>query len=271
MKHCLIGGVSLLTVLLTAAPLSAQDKNGNSEWEFSLSAGSFLSPTFPGADSYQVSAFPDVRISYGDRFSFSFNGAEYNLVKTDNWRVAPVGRFNFGRDEDGSNPLCFVCDDTSDLVGLNEVDFTIEFGGLVEYSFGAFSVKAEARQGVNGHDGFIADFELNYSGRLSIAGRQSFYSFGPKLTFVDNNYNSAFFDVTAAEALVSGLSEFDADGGLQSYGVQASLVVPISDRFSLIGFAGYDRLTGDAADSSLVIERGSPNQAEAGLFLSYRF
>jgi len=34
--------------------------------------------------------------------------------------------------------------------------------------------------------------------------------------------------------------------------------------------AGYDRLTGDAADNPLVQLRGSEDQASLGIFLSYR-
>jgi outer membrane protein len=45
----------------------------------------------------------------------------------------------------------------------------------------------------------------------------------------------------------------------------------MTDHMSVVGFAGYDRLNGDIANSSLVQERGSKDQASVGLLLNYRF
>ena len=210
-------------------------------------------------------------MNYGDKFSLSLAGAEFTVYKTDTFRLAPVTRFNFGRDEDGATPLCFVCKETDDLVGLREVDFTFEVGGRAAYSFGNFEASVEVRQGVNGHEGLIGEASLSYSGSGSLFGKSAFYAFGPTLSFADDNYFDAFFSVSSSESLASGLTAFNAEGGLLSYGLQASLFVPLNDKFSLVGFAEFERLTGDAADSSLVVERGSPNQAVFGLALNYNF
>jgi outer membrane protein len=56
-----------------------------------------------------------------------------------------------------------------------------------------------------------------------------------------------------------------------SYGVSGALILPLTDHVSTFVFGGYDRLAGDAAKSSLVEDRGSPNQGTLGLFLSYEF
>ena len=62
--------------------------------------------------------------------------------------------------------------------------------------------------------------------------------------------------VDAGQSAASGLDEFDANGGVLSYGVGSSVVVPFNDRISAVSFARYQRLVGDAADSSLVEDRG---------------
>lgn len=56
-----------------------------------------------------------------------------------------------------------------------------------------------------------------------------------------------------------------------SYGLQASAFVPLNQNVSLVGFAEFDKLTGDVGDSSIVQERGSEDQVTAGLLINYTF
>ncbi len=242
-----------------------------SGWSFAVSAGLVVSPSYLGADSYQLSAVPNLSITYDDRFFASLEGVGYNIINSHGWRLGPIARYDFGRDEDGSNPLAIAGGDTDDLRGLGDVDGTVELGGFLEYSYEELSTRLELRQGVGGHEGLIGEVEVSYDDALTVFGREAYYSVGPELVFADKNYTSAYFDVNAEQSAASGLSQFDAGGGLLSVGIHASMAVPLVDDLSLIGFAGYDRLTGDAADSSLVRARGSANQVVGGVFLSYRF
>ena len=135
-----------------------------------------------------------------------------------------------------------------------------------------FSARLELRQGVDGgHDGLYGEPELKYNGSFEIGQAPIFFSVGPVITFGDDAYNSTFFDVSAAQSAASGLSQFDAGGGINSYGLHASAVLPLSESTSLVGFVNYDQLAGDIADSSIVQERGSENQTTVGLLLSYSF
>lgn len=56
-----------------------------------------------------------------------------------------------------------------------------------------------------------------------------------------------------------------------SYGLQASAYVPIDQNVAIVGFAAFEQLNGDVAESSVVQERGSKEQLSAGLFLNYTF
>ena len=64
---------------------------------------------------------------------------------------------------------------------------------------------------------------------------------------------------------------FNAAGGLHSYGIGATAILPLGkdNPWTAVLVAGYDRLTGDAADNPLVQLRGSEDQASLGVFLSY--
>ncbi|MEM9438925.1 MAG: MipA/OmpV family protein [Pseudomonadota bacterium] len=251
--------------------VKAQEGEVAQGWGVSVSAGTILAPTYLGDDAYQLSAFPNIRVTYADRFFASLEGIGYNVINDEGWRIGPIVKYNFGRDEDGDNPLAIAGDDTDDLDGLGDVDGTIEGGAFVEYEFEPFTAKVELRQGVNGHEGFIGNAEIEYGGSFSFADQMVIYSIGPQFTVVDNNYNDTFFGVDAGQSAASGLDEFDAEGGLLSYGVGGTLIVPVTDQVSTILFAEYDRLSGDAVDSSLVEDRGSENQGTVGLFISYQF
>jgi MipA family protein len=56
-----------------------------------------------------------------------------------------------------------------------------------------------------------------------------------------------------------------------SYGLHASAYVPLNQNVALVGFAAFDQLTGDVAESSIVQERGAEEQVTAGLILNYTF
>ncbi len=265
-----LAGIAALA--LTPLSAQAQDAKTDKGWQLSIGAGVVAAPTYLGDDDYQLLAIPNVRLTYADRFFASpFEGIGYNVINTKGWRVGPIAKYNFGRDEDGDSPLRIAGDKTDDLRGLGDIDGTVELGGFSEYSYGNLLGKIELRQGLSGHEGFIGEAALQYRTGFTLFGRRAAVAAGPKLVFGDDSYNSAYFDVNAQQSAASGLSQFDAEGGLISYGVQSSLSLSITDAVSLIGFAGYDRLAGDAADSSLVQERGSENQARIGVTLNYTF
>lgn len=240
-------------------------------WEVSARVGVLTMPAYTGSDEYQVWAVPEVNVKRGEFFFSFFEGTGYNLMNDGTWRAGPIVKYQFGRDEDGDNPLRIGGPVTDDLRGLGDVDDTIELGGFAEYRAGSLVGKVEVRQGIGGHEGLIGELELKSQHMVNVFGKHSFLSFGPELTLADSTYNSSYFDVTAAQSAASGLSQYEADGGFLSAGLGAALAVPFTERVSLVGFGSYSRLLGDAADSSLVQARGSEDQFMAGFFLSYRF
>ncbi|MEM9495315.1 MAG: MipA/OmpV family protein [Pseudomonadota bacterium] len=244
---------------------------GQKKWDITIGAGVFASPTYLGDDELQISVFPNIRVEYDDRFILGIDGAEFAVINTDNFRLGPVFRYDFGRDENGSNPLAVTNDDNTDLVGLGDIDGTPEFGGFLEYKFNSITTRIEARQGIDGHEGLVGEASVKYNHMFSLAGKSAFLLVGPSVTYGDDDYNSTYFDVSVAQALASGLSVYDADGGINSAGLEAALYRPLTDKVSVVLFADYDRLLGDIADSPLVEERGAEDQFTGGIFLNYRF
>ncbi|MFN3313131.1 MAG: MipA/OmpV family protein [Hyphomonas sp.] len=268
------------SILITAAFASltlashAQAENDESGWQFTLGAGSLYSPSYEGDDDYDLKILPNIQVKYGDRFFASVQeGLGYNAFRSDGWSAGPIGRIKFSRKEDGDQTFTVSGSKTDDLIGLGDIGTSLELGGFLRYRNGPFSAGAELRQAVTGHEGLVFDLNANVSGRIATFGPPVFWSLGPRIKLVDDTFNGAYFGVTAAQAAASGLPEYTAGGGVQSYGVGAFAFLPLdrAARWSLVAFSGYDRLAGDAGNAPLVQLRGDADQFSTGIFLSYTF
>lgn len=257
---------------LANAPDAAEPED---DWQVRIGVGTLYSPAFLGSDDYQLQAGPNVEIRFRDRLFVSIvDGIGFDVIKTDNFRAGPVISYGQGRNDKGSGPFRIAGKPSEALIGLGDIKGSAEAGGYIEYQSGGFSAKIEVRKALGGHDGIISDIGARYTiglMGLTVGDQSVVFSAGPRATIVDDKYNHAFFGIDAGQSLRSGLAEFDAKGGLLTYGVGAAVIVPISSNFSASLIGGFDRLAGDAAKSPLVRERGSRNQATVGLGLTYRF
>jgi outer membrane protein len=244
-------------------------------WQVRIGVGAVYSPTFLGSDEYQLRAGPSVEIRYKDRFFLSvIDGAGFDMVKTKRLRAGPIIKLQQQRRENGKNMFVIAGGQSDALRGLGDVPATAEAGGYIQYQSAGFSAKVEVRKGIGGHDGLIAEIGARYTTGLmgiAVGDRSVILSLGPRVTIVDDTYNKAYFGIDAGQSARSGLAPFDAGGGLQSYGVGAAVVIPIAGALSAAVLGGFDRLSGDAAKSPLVRDRGSRNQGTLGLGLTYRF
>ncbi|MFK7993077.1 MAG: MipA/OmpV family protein [Granulosicoccus sp.] len=267
-------GLMLGVLLILSGNVHAQGKQDTQAGlEVTVSAGVLSAPAYLGGDEYQTSVIPNVTLKYADRWSASLRGIRYVALSDNGWQAGPLLSYDFGREERiDDNPFAISSESSTDLIGLGDIDGTLELGGFVEYEARAFSAKLELIQGVDGgHDGLSGKASVSYRGQFNVLGPPAFYSIGPALSFGDDAYNSTFFDTSAAQSVASGISQYDADGGVNSIGLHSSVFMPLTRATSIVGFLQYDELTGDVAESSLVTERGTTNQVTTGLFLNYRF
>jgi len=261
----------LAVTLASAAPAFAQPRGADEGWGLVLGAGALSSPTYEGDDKSRLSILPNIQVIYGDRFFASVQeGIGYRLLNDGSLRAGPILRVKFSRDEGGDQPFAINGDDTTDLVGLGDVDTSLEAGGFIDYDIGPLTFGAEARKAFTGHEGLVADLGVKWSGRDALFGPPVIWSIGPRARLVDDTYNAAYFSVNPTQSVASGLPQFDAGGGLHSYGLGATAIIPLTQDWTAVIVAGYDRLTGDAADNPLVQLRGSEDQASLGVFLSYK-
>lgn len=251
-----------------APPLGDGPPVAHSDWVIDVGVGTMVAPAFLGSDEYQLFAGPVIAVRYKNRVFASAEGIGVDLVNSAAWRVGPLLKVQLPRRETNGNALRVAGSRSSALRGLGDVEATPEFGGYVEHRWRMLLARAELRQGVGGHDGAIGDLSLRALlplGAPTPAKPPLSLAIGLRASVVDDAYTSAYYDVTAAQSVASGLARYDAGGGLLSAGVNAALIVPLSARLNASVLAGYDRLAGDAARSPLVSQRGSRDQLSLGI------
>jgi len=220
-------------------------------------------PRFPGSESLILLGYPSIGVRRADepeRFSAPDDGLSFSFLDTPSLRIGVVGRYRSGR---------YFSDDRRELFGLRDVKWSVEPGAFVEvWPVEWLRARAEVRYGLNGYEGVVGNLGLDVVQR---AGRFTF-SLGPRLAFGDTGFTSAFFSVTPYEAALNGrVTPFRARGGLTSAGVLGAVTYKWSEQWATTAYAGYDRLTGDAAESPITRRLGTRDQFTVGASLSYSF
>ena len=94
---------------------------------------------------------------------------------------------------------------------------------------------------------------------------------GPRLTLASDKAVSPYFDITSTQSAASGLPVYDAKGGVYSWGAGAQARYEWTPQWATHVFVEYKKLLGDVADAPLVVQRGSADQVQFGVGVSYSF
>lgn len=250
-------------------PTAESEQTG---WHVSANVSLLSAPTCFGDNDNSLSIVPDVSLSYNDVFNASLlGGISYKAYVNNGFEMGPRAMFNLGRPANGENPFLVSGEETGDLVGLADIDASIEVGLFVNYTYEYIQLSLDVRNGTGGHDGLVSDIGLQLNGYLPLGKLPFIYSVGPTFTYVNRQYMDTFFSVNEVQAQASGLSEYKVKNGGYYYGLRASGVFPFSKYMTLLGYLSYSRLGSDIADTSLVRERGSEYQLIIGASFSYMF
>jgi outer membrane protein len=187
------------------------------------------------------------------------DGFSFGILDYGRFRAGPTTKVKLARNE-GDDPV---------LRGLGDVPWAFEAGAFVEYwVVDWLRTRAELRQGFNGHHGLAAEVTADLV--VPVAPKLTF-SGGPRLSLASSAATSPYFSITAAQSAASGLPVYDARGGLRSYGAGAQARYEWSRVWATHLFVEYERLTGYAANSPLVTQRGSRDQIQVGMGVTYSF
>jgi MipA family protein len=239
------------------------------DWIVTIGVESRVIPAWPGAaeDKFAFVGGPLFSVRkqgtpveyFGPRDSFGFSVLDLGQIK-----LGPAVKLIWPRQE--SNYAA--------LNGLGNVNLAVQAGAFAEYwAVPWLRLRGEVRQGFGGETGVSSDLFLD----AVIPAGQFRFSAGPRMTVQSAAAVGPYFSITQAQSTgstASGLPElpvYHADGGLYSYGAGTQTEYFLNAQWATHAFVEYERLTGSAADSPLVTERGSPNQLTFGLGATYSF
>lgn len=263
--ECMLRRLGFLAIVLASMPTvaGAVDAPRSGYWTVSIGFDGWFLPRWQGSDgNYIFAPVPllDIRkVGTPERFHGPRDGFGFTLIDLGQFRAGPVAAIRLPRKEYKDIKLA----------GLGDVATAYEFGIFAEYMWGSWlRTRAEVRQGSGGHHGIVADL---YADVIAPVSRQLTLSAGPRITLATSSATSPYFSVTPAQSLTSGLPVFDAKGGVRAVGAGAKARYLWNPQWGTHVFVEYERLTGDAKNSPVVAQRGSPDQWMFGAGVTYAF
>ncbi|NNE49065.1 MAG: MipA/OmpV family protein, partial [Altererythrobacter sp.] len=186
--------------------------------------------------------------------------------------IGPAVRFRNDRADN-------IEDEVVKLAG--ELESAFEVGFAASYTLpGVFtrmdslSFDLGARWDVaDAHDGMVIEPRIAWSRPI---GRGTFQLISVNAEIVDDSFADYYYSVSPAQSAASDLTEFSADGGLNSLGATAFTAFDLDGNalnggFSIVSISGYSRLVGGSADTPYTAPRGDPNQFFIAIGVGYTF
>jgi outer membrane protein len=245
-----------------AAPMAPSVFGLGPEWTVTVGAEGGALPEFDGGSRYTGIAIPRFdlrRAGTAEHFYSPRDGFGLGIVDTGNFRFGPVFKLRLPRHEG----------DDYALHGLGNVDWTLEAGLFAEYwPTHWLRTRAEVRQGIGGHHGIVSDLMADV---IVPVTQQLSLSAGPRLTLATAEAEQPYFGITPEQSINSGLPVYNARGGVHSWGAGAQAHYQWTPQWATYTFVEYQRLEDGAADSPLVVQRGTPDQIQVGLGVTYSF
>ncbi len=229
-----------------------------------IGLGVGVRPAYEGANDRKTRLMPNINLAYGDKFFLTDMTAGASLLKYKTAQdvsisAGPLLALRRGRDEG----------DDAALAGLGDIDRSLDAGGFVRLRKGGWQARADVRRDVTNGDGGTT---VNLSGGYGMSLAQGLrLSASLDATWASTAYMNTFYGIDATQSANSGIARYAAGSGFKSVG--ASLMADRAISREWAGFASlrYKRLVGDAADSPIVADLGSPNQVTATVGIKYRF
>jgi MipA family protein len=233
------------------------------DWLVTIGAQVRAIPAFAGAPTnlYGFTGFPLLALQKPGDPPFFFgarDGFGLPLLNLGTLQFGAVGKLVWPR----------YSSQYSQLNGLGDVPWALQLGGFAQYwPVPWLRLRGEVRQGIGGETGLSGDVFAD----VVVPVEQFRFSAGPRVSLQSSAALSPYFSINAAQSAATGLPVYGVSGGLYSYGAGGQVEYFFSPQWSAQALVEYERLTASAANSPLMILRGSPNQFSFGLGATYAF
>jgi tetratricopeptide (TPR) repeat protein len=106
----------------------------------------------------------------------------------------------------------------------------------------SFRLRAELLKGLNGAGGVVGMIGAD---KIWRSGDQYMFSIGPRLLLSDARFQRAYFGVSPAASLATGLPTFRPKSGVYGVALASGASYQFSTHWGVFGYARYERLVGD--------------------------
>jgi len=254
----------LLLVAGHAMARAEQEPSPDSGLHGSLGLGIGVKPEYPGAKDRESRFQPSVSLFYGDTFFLTGGTAGVNLLRQQiaggtRITAGPLLAWRSGRKES----------EHAELAGLGDIQRGLDAGGFVGLQMGEYYVRTEVLKDFTNDNGG-STLTLSAGRGWTVAERLHLHA-SADATWASADHMNLFYGVDATQSANSGLTQYQADAGGKSIGLNLKADYRITREWGAFASARYSRLVGDAATSPIVSELGSRDQASATVGIRYRF
>ncbi len=241
------------------------------EPKLTLGLGAGAAPQYEGADEYRAVPFVVARARFGSRYFIGTDGQGFqaDVVGSRLVEAGPSVALRFERGPEAKDEV---------IASLPKVDQAIEVGGFINFNL-PFVVTDNPRDAVtigmavlrdvtSAHNGFTLKTSLRYRGQVT---DRFILQAGPFATFASEAFMNAYYGVDAGASAASGLPRFRPEPGWKDVGVTVNTRFMLTEHWNVNGTVSHSRFLGDAADSPIINQRGSPASWFGGAALAYSF
>ncbi|HEX7387561.1 MAG TPA: MipA/OmpV family protein [Castellaniella sp.] len=247
-------------VLLTLAALFAQTAQADNT--VALGVGMAVQPNYEGARDYRAKPFPIINAESGPFFAqtgegfynSTDNGLGLKLINTPSFTFGVGASIMWGYDQDDVPP------------GIGGVPDALGANAFMSTNLSDYVLRLSATQAVTHQDrGLLLNAKVSYPYAATSA-----LTLTPSIStsWGNQKYMSSYFGISPQAGASSGLGAYAPSSGIKDVSVGVSAKYAVTDRFSLTGSIGADRVLGQAADSPLVEQKTQMRSTIGG---SYAF
>lgn len=257
-------GMLLMSGAAFTATASPLDLPGTIPNMFGIGVGS--TTEYAGGNERMIGVLPGLRYTTESGRLLEWYGpyAQFNFGSLTGFQYGPAVSLRLGRN-DVDDPV---------VARIHEIDTTVEAGGFISYEYiHAGGIPYRLRGGIN----VLTNAGIVYGGaRVSATGTlwvpvhtRMMLGLGVGLTWVSGSFNRTYFGVTPDDSAASGLPVYTPGGGLQQGTGWLGAIYRIDQHWHVGAMIYYQRITGSAADSPIVTQRGTRNQITYGAGIAY--
>ena len=254
---------------LDSATSGIQDEQGSQSLPettvnkvYSVGLGVGAVPDYLGSQNFKAAFIPYFNAALGANRYVRLQGAtlDANLLGDKTWLLGPVVQYR---------PDPFNNVENNHVDHLNGPGSAINVGGFIGAQFEAWDLRLQVLGDTKGNQGMLTTLGGGYTVVFDPTRK---LRLGLQTSYGSEEYMSAYFGISSANAGRSGLEAYNADAGFRDVSLNARFTYDWTRGWTFRADALYMRLVGDAADSPVAKgDVGSKNQFSGVLSAIYHF